>query len=177
MTSGDTQMAAGQFLYAYPANFDFEMIRESYTAPAYSTQWRDLIYGFDETYIMPGGANSQSGDGPQFWRPELNQFRVWPTPVSANNWTRFRGMKPLAPFIADADVSTLDAMALVLFTAAEILARAKADDAANKLKKAQNHLLSVLGNTVSAKRRVSTLASTSRFRQAVPGIDYVPMSG
>jgi hypothetical protein len=177
MLSGDTQMAAGQFLYAYPANFDFEMIRKSYTAPANSTNWRDLVYGFDESYIKPGGANSQSGDGPQFWRPELNQFRIWPTPISTNNWVRFRGMKPLGAFIADADVSTLDAMAIVLFVAAELLARAKAEDAANKLKKAQNHLLAVLGNTVSAKRRVATLGSSASWQQPVPGLDYVPMSG
>jgi hypothetical protein len=86
-------------------------------------------------------------------------------------------MKPLLPFLIDADVSTLDAMALVLFTAAELLARAKAADAPNKLKKAQTHLLAVLGNTVSAKKRVSTLASGSLFRQPVPGLDYIVASG
>jgi len=177
MQSGDTQMAAGQYLYAYPAGFDFEAIRQSYTAPASSSQWLPLTYGIDETYIMPGGANSQSGDGPQLWRPELDKFRVWPTPVSANNWTRFRGMKPLNPFIADTDVSTLDAMTIVLFIAAELLARSKAEDAANKLKKAQTHLLAVLGNTVSAKRRVSTLGSSVRVRLPAQGVDFIPLSG
>jgi hypothetical protein len=177
MQSGDTPMVAGQYVYNYPVGFDFEAIRQSYTAPTNSSNWLPLAYGIDETYIMPGGANSQSGDGPQFWRAEQAQFRIWPTPVSASNWTRFRGMKPLLPFLADADVSTLDAMSLVLFTAAEILARAKAEDAANKLKKAQTHLLAVLGNTVSAKKRISTLGSGSLFRQPVPGIDYVAMSG
>jgi hypothetical protein len=171
--SGDTQMVAGQYLYAYPASFDFEMIRKSLTAPANASNWHDLVYGIDENLIKPGGANSQSGDGPQFWRPELNQFRIWPTPVSANNWVRFKGMKPFSPFIVDADVSTLDAMSIVLFVAAELLARAKAEDAANKLKKAQNHLLAVLGNTVSAKRRVATLGSSASWRQPVPGIDYI----
>jgi hypothetical protein len=170
-------MAAGQYLYAYPAGFDFEMIRKSYTAPANSSNWLPLGYGIDETYIMPGGANSQSGDGPQFWRAELDKFRVWPTPVSANNWTRFRGMKPLNAFIADSDVSTLDAMAIVLFAATEVLTRSKAADAPAKLKKAQNHLTVILGNTVSAKRRVSTLGATSLMRMPTPGIDYVPMSG
>jgi hypothetical protein len=177
MQSGDTQMVAGQYLYNYPAGFDFEAIRQSYTAPASSSQWLPLAYGIDETYIMPGGANSQSGDGPQLWRPELDKFRVWPTPISANNWTRFRGMKPLNAFIADSDVSTLDAMAIVLFAATEVLTRSKAADAPAKLKKAQNHLTVILGNTVSAKRRVSTLGATSLMRMPTPGIDYVPMSG
>lgn len=176
-TSGDTQMVAGQYIYDYPAGFDFETIRKSYTAPDNSSQWLDLVYGIDENLIKPGGDNSQVGDGPQFWRPEQNQFRIWPTPVSANNWVRFKGMLPLGPFVADADVSTLDAMAIILFVAAELLARAKAEDAANKLKKAQNHLLAVLGNTVSAKRRVATLGSSASWRQPVPGLDYIPMTG
>lgn len=176
MQSGDVQTVPGQFIYAYPATFDFEMIRRTYTAPTDSTNWGDLPYGLDETFIKPGGANSQSGDGPQAWRPELNQFRIWPTPVSALWWVRFRGMKPLNAFLADADSSTLDAMAIVLFVAAELLARAKAEDAPNKLKKAQSHLLSLLGNTVSAKRRVATLGSSARWRQPVPGLDYVPMT-
>lgn len=177
MTSGDVQTAAGQFLYNYPANFDFEMIRKSYVAPANATNWRDLVYGLDESYIMPGGANSQSGDGPQIWRPELNQFRIWPTPVSNTWWMRFRGMKPLNAFLVDSDTSTLDAMSIVLFVAAELLARAKAEDAATKLKKAQNHLLSVLGNTVSAKRKVSTLGASANWQRPVPGLDFIPMSG
>lgn len=174
MISGDVPTVVGQYVYDYPAPFDFERVRQTYAAPANSTNWQDLTYGLDESYIMPGGANSQSGDGPQFWRPEQNQFRIWPTPVSTNWWVRFRGMKSLTPFISDADVSTLDAMAIVLFPAAELLARAKAEDAANKLKKAQTHLLALLGNTVSAKRRISTLAASTLRRAATPGLDYIP---
>jgi hypothetical protein len=176
MQSGDVQTAAGQYLYAYPAGFDFEMIRKSYAAQSNSTNWSDFPYGLDEHLIMPGGANSQSGDGPQTWRPELNQFRIWPTPISSNWWMRFRGMKPLNAFIADSDTTTLDAMAIVLFAATEVLTRSKAADAPAKLKKAQNHLTVILGNTVSAKRRVSTLGATSLMRMPTPGIDYVPMS-
>jgi hypothetical protein len=173
--SGDIQMVAGQYVYNYPSPFDFERVRETYTAQTSSVDWLPLAYGFDETYIMPGGANSQSGDGPLAWRPEQNQFRVWPTPVSTNYWIRFRGMQSLAPFLVDADVSTLDATTIVLFVASELLARAKAEDAANKLKKAQQRLLAMLGNSVSAKRRISTLASSTIRRLPVPGIDYVPM--
>jgi len=177
MQSGDVQMVPGQYVYNYPSPFDFEAVRATYSAATNSSDWLPTPYGFDETYIMPGGANSQSGDGVQFWRPELAQFRVWPTPVTNGWWVRFRGMKPLGVFLNDNDPSTLDAMAIVLFTAAELLARAKAEDAANKLKKAQNHLLSLLGNSISAKRRTATLASSSYRRMPVPGIDYIPTQG
>jgi len=177
--SGDLQMVAGQYIYDYPSPFSFAEVRQAYTAQANAANWRKLTYGMDETFIKPGGANSQSGDNPQFWRTEQAQFRVWPTPVSSNYWVRFRGMTPLQPFLADTDVSTLDATALVLFTAAELLARAKSQDAGNKLKKAQVHLFSLLGNSISAKRRTSTLGSSAQpawWRQRTPGLDYIPLT-
>jgi len=175
--SGDLPTVAGQYVYNYPAPFDFERIRQVYSAQAGSASWLPLSYGIDETYILPGGANSQSGDGPQYWRPEQDQVRIWPTPVTNTWYVRFRGMKSLLPFIADADVSTLDSTTIILFVAAELLARAKAEDAANKLKKANSRLLAMLGASVSAKRRVSTLASSSFRVLPTPGIDYVPQPG
>jgi hypothetical protein len=184
MTSYDLQTVAGQFIYTFPTGIAFEDIRKTFVAPDSASTWRPgLDYSQDmEDLILPGGSNSQSGDGPQFWRPHNdgtlpNQFRIWPTPVTSNYWIRFRAMKQLAAFIADADVSTLDAMTIVLFSAAEILARAKAEDAANKLRKAQVHLMALLGNTVSAKRRTATLGSSARHYRPTPGLDYIPQTG
>ena len=58
-----------------------------------------------------------------------------------------------------------------------MLARAKAEDAPMKLQKAQKYLLSILGNSVSAKRKVSTFgvgAPSYRRDQATPYLDYIP---
>jgi hypothetical protein len=128
--------------------------------------------------IAPGGGNSQSGDGVQNWDVSGDvQFRIWPTPVSAKYTVRLIGQRVCAVWANDADMSTLDATAIVLFTAAEMLARAKAEDAPMKLQKAQKYVLNLLGNSISAKRRVSTFGSGVPARvgsQGTPYIDYIP---
>ena len=177
-TRSDTPMAAGQYLYAFPAGASYEQVREAWTSQNHSVNWTPVNYGIEENMIAPGGGNSQSGDMPQFWRVSGDtQFRVFPTPVSANYTLRFVIQRALTPLLADTDVSTLDATAISLFTAAELLARAKAEDAAMKLTKAQKYTLALMGNSISAKRRVSTMATGSpinRGAQATPYIDYIP---
>jgi hypothetical protein len=57
------------------------------------------------------------------------------------------------------------------------LARAKAEDASVKLQKAQKYVLALLGNSITAKRRVSTLATgapTRPNRGATPFLDFLP---
>jgi len=173
--------AAGQYLYAFPntpESVSFEQVRETWTAQANSTEWKPVGYGIPEGLIAADNSNSQSGDSPQFWDVSGGtQFRIWPTPVSASASVRFVYLRPLAPFLADADMSTLDATCIALFTGAELLARAKAEDASVKLQKAQKYLLSLLGNSISAKRRVSTLATGAPIRAnrgATPYLDYIP---
>lgn len=174
----DVATAAGQYLYNFPAGFSFEQVREAWTAQTSSYDWLPVAYGISEDMIAPGGGNSQSGDNIQAWDVEGDaQFRIWPTPVSNKYTTRFIGQRQLAPFAVDADMSTLDATLIVLFTAAEMLARAKAEDASLKLQKAQQYLKNLLANSISAKRKISTLASSPPIRgtgPATPYIDYIP---
>jgi hypothetical protein len=161
----DTLMSPGQFLYNFPATMPFDAIRSAWVANANSTNWGPLDYGIDENLILPGGGNSSRADPPQKWDVETTQFRVWPTPDSNQYTVRFKGNKPLAAFVADTDVSTLDATCIVLFAAAELLARAKAEDAPGKAQKAQRHLQKLLGNKVSAKNKVTTIGSGSPDRR------------
>ena len=173
----DTPLDAGQFIYDYPAGASFEQVREAWTSQNNSVSWIPVAYGISENMIAPNGNSSQNGDMPQYWGTERDQFRVWPTPVAPTYTLRFILQQRLNTFIADTDVSTLDSLAITLFTSAEMLARAKAEDAPMKLQKAQKYLLSILGNSISAKRKVSTLgtgAPSSRGSQATPYIDYLP---
>lgn len=158
-------MAAGQYIYPFPVSpvaMTYDMVRETWRATASSANWSELAYGIDEDKIQPDGTNTNRADPVQFWDVEgPNSFRVWPTPDSTGSNVRFKGMQQLAAFTADADVSTLDATSIVLFAAVEILARAKAEDASNKMQKAQRHITKVLGNKISAKNKVSTLGGGS----------------
>jgi hypothetical protein len=88
----------------------------------------------------------------------VEQFRVWPTPQSGG-WLRFKGNAMLQPLTANSDRSSLDATTIILFAAAELLARAKAEDAPSKQQKAQRHLQKLLGNQVAAKNKISTFGS------------------
>jgi hypothetical protein len=176
----DVATTGGQYLYAFATGFSFEQVREAWTSISTGYDWRPVTFGITEDMIAPGGGNSQSGDNVQYWDVEGDtQFRIWPTPVTPNYTVRFKGMRPLGVFLNDSDMSTLDATAITLMAAAELLARAKAEDAPMKLDKAQKYVLSLLGNSISVKRRVSTLASGPPLRgpsQATPYIDYIPQT-
>jgi hypothetical protein len=161
MVRANVAMAAGQYLYSFPSTpvaMTYDMIRETWASTADSTSWVPLAYGIDEDMIDPSGANTSRADPIQAWDVEgPNGFRVWPTPDAPGGNIRFKGMQQLAPFIADSDLCTLDATAIILFTAADLLARAKAEDAATKMQKAQRHITKVLGNKINAKNKISTL--------------------
>ena len=161
-------MAAGQYSYPYHVDMPYDCVREAWTAPADSaanTHWTSVEYGIpSEDYILPDDTNSERSDPIRYWDVfDATKFRVWPTPNTAVKF-RFLGQEKLSPFIADADVSTLDLTAIVLFTAADLLGRAKAEDADIKMQKAQRHLTKLLGNKISAKMKVSTLGGGSPNR-------------
>jgi hypothetical protein len=175
----DTPTAQGQYLYDFPVNFSFEQVRQVWTAQSGSYAWTPVNYGIDESCIAPGGGSSQTGDPVLLWDADGDQFRIWPTPSTSAYFVRMIGMQPLDPLVADSDMSTLDATCIALFVAAELLARAKAEDAPMKLQKAQKYTLALLGNSISAKRRVSTFATgapSNRGAQATPYVDYIPQA-
>lgn len=142
----DEHMANGQRYYAFDNEIDFDRIRHAHVW--YASTWRELQYG-----ITPGDYNvsnpdlGMKQDPPRKWRHwEGNQFEVWPVPNSAECKIRFRAIKKLPQLIADSDTATLDDNLIVLFSAAELLAKAKSDDAGAKLKSAQDHYSKLKGN-------------------------------
>jgi hypothetical protein len=157
----DRPMSAGTFNYDYGTTLKFDMIREAWAASSSADSWAPVSYGISEDKRVPQTlANTSSGDPVQCWEAFGTRFRVWPTPVTST-WLRFKGNQELSPLIANSDSSTLDATLIILFTASELLARSKAEDAANKLQKAQRHLTKLLGNQVSAKNKISTYGASS----------------
>lgn len=57
------------------------------------------------------------------WTGTSEQIEIWPLPVTNNATIQFKGIRRLRPLIADNDVCDLDDQLIVLFSAAEILAR------------------------------------------------------
>jgi hypothetical protein len=162
----DMAMVAGQYGYplpTVPVVVSFDMIRSVWVSMATAASWSLLSYGIPEDYILPGtvsapGANNRRADPVEYWESAGGDtFRVWPTPDTGNCRIRFKYQQALAPLVADTDVCTIDATAIVMFAAAEVLARAKAEDADTKQQKAQRHLTKLLGNKVTSKQKVSSL--------------------
>jgi hypothetical protein len=97
--------------------------------------------------------NSETGatsDPVQLWRHyEGDQYEVWPVPSnSTNQILRFRAVKKLSPLLANSDAADLDDNLIVLYSAAEFLARVKAADAPSKLQLAQSYYRNLRANTM-----------------------------
>lgn len=174
----ESGLAAGQYQYTYPTTMPFDNIREVWTVAETAVgmtdyDWLPVEYGISQDKIAPGGTNSHRADPVQFWDVDsTTMFRVWPTPDSGTGVIRFIGQKPLAAFTADADVSTLDSTVIVLFAAADLLARAKAEDAPSKQQKAQRHLTKLLANKISAKVKIAVMGGGSPARRFNNGNDF-----
>ena len=160
MIRDDRPMTPGVRTYDYSTSLKFDAIRQAFSARPNSGAWTEVGYGIGEDQLDAGTLdNSTRSDPVQFWEANGDKFNVWPTPVASGNVLRFKGNRELQPFQSNSDRSTLDATAIVLFAASELLARSKAEDAANKLQKAQRHLTKLLGNQVSAKNKLSTFGT------------------
>lgn len=149
----------GQYKYDYDPTLPFDQIREVWWSDGGNNHFTPLDYGLTEDCIKSDGTNSISGR-PLIWEDgqEDAKFRVWPTPNLAG-YFRFKGLKALNTLVNDDDYCTLDPTLIAMFSAAELLQRAKAEDAAGKEKNAQRHLQKLLGNKVSAKHKVSTFGA------------------
>lgn len=81
------------------------------------------------------------------------QIEVWPIPNEEAS-LYFLGTKTLSALIADSDRADLDDRLIVLFAAAEVLARQKSPDAQNKLSLANARLLKLKSNSQSASKMI-----------------------
>ena len=76
---------------------------------------------------------------------ENNQIEIWPIPTNDSvsstkqGMLRFHGIKNLGGLINETDTADLDDQLIILYAAAEMLARQKQADSQNKLAQAQAH--------------------------------------
>lgn len=150
----DEPLLANQRYYAFDNDIDFDRINEAWVR--YSETWRPLCYGITQEHYNRSDPATYREDPCTNWRHyEGNQFEVWPVPASAQTTLRFKAIKKLPPLIDDTDRAELDDALIVLFAAAELLSRAKAEDAQAKMQMAMSHYAKLKGNT--SKNRVFVL--------------------
>ena len=144
----DEQMVNGSRYYAFDPEIDFGRITEAYVK--YSSSWRPLAYGIGpDQYNSSDPEEGEKEDPPTRWSHyEGNQFEVWPMPSSNECVVRFRAIKRLPKMVNDSDVALLDDNLIVLFAAAELLARAKSQDAQGKMSAANELFTKLKGSGI-----------------------------
>ena len=113
----------------------------------WDNEWEELMYGIgsNEFNYLNSDQVGQTQDPIQNWRwSQEGQFEIWPINVMAQA-IRFTGQRALDPLVSGSDTADLDDLTIVLFVAADILARSKQADAKLKLDEANARLLEQRG--------------------------------
>jgi hypothetical protein len=165
--SRDMQLNAGQRYYNCPTDLPYERIDAAEVK--FGGQWLPLIFGIDERqYSIYDPRTNQRSWPITRWdiaedpadtvgTPDnRGMIEVWPMPSDSGTAAsptsdlegniRLTGIRFLRPFAADADRCDLDGDMLVLFAAAEILARDRKEDAQVKLQAGTALYLKIRGN-------------------------------
>ncbi|MDE2098691.1 MAG: hypothetical protein KGL39_15665 [Patescibacteria group bacterium] len=129
----------GQQYYDVPAGIDFDRLEEPTFTNVSNFRYR-IQYGIgQEEYNLFRSDLGVKASPVMRWQmvniPAL-QIELWPIP-SVPQSIIYTGLLPLAPMVADTDTCVIDDLVLVLFTAAELLARKGSGDAQAKAAKAK----------------------------------------
>lgn len=158
----DVPVQAGQRYYDFPADLNLERVER--VEFKWDDRWHRLEYGIGRAQLDQFDSDRDVRSWPIFrWQEaEDNQIEVWPVPSLNGGLTppagliRFTGIRALRPLVQESDRADLDDTLLVLFSAAEILAREKANDAGLKLQLAETHYRRLKAR--GAKREVISLS-------------------
>lgn len=157
-------LQAGQRFYDFPSDLNYDRLNA--VKFKYGNVYCDVERGitFDDysTYDSPEGVRSS----PLIkWdirnTGTVEQLEAWPIP-NEDGTLHFFGTKNLSALIEDDDRLDLDDRLVVLFAAAEILARQKSPDAKNKLDLANARLLKLRANSSNGKTIQVGLGSRNR---------------
>jgi hypothetical protein len=133
----DEPLLNGQRYYTFDNDIDFGRIVSAHVK--YSSSWRPVDYGIGpDQYNSSDPTDGEKEDPITRWRHyEGNQFEVWPMPASDECVLRFKAIRKCPQMVNDSDVALLDDNLIVMYAAAELLARAKSEDAPAKLEVAK----------------------------------------
>lgn len=166
---------AGQRYYDIPAAFNYDRIEDA--AIRISGRPVPFYRGIDfENYTtFDSDAGVRAAPAQRWdirWTGTKEQIEIWPIPVDSSNAMQFKGIRKLRDLTADDDVTDLDDNLIVLFSAAELLARQKSEDANIKLKAGQQLYSRLKGRSAAARSgfRLSMGAPTLRPYRATVAI-------
>ena len=141
----DVAVQAGQRYYSFPSDLVLERIER--VEFKYGDRWVPVEYGIGrEQYDLHDSDRGVRAFPVERWQEhEGDMLEIWPIAsqdgslTTSSNILRYHGIRKLRPLVAESDLADLDDTLLVLYSAAEILAREKAADATLKLQMAEKH--------------------------------------
>lgn len=125
-------LLADEQYYDFPAGLNLERLESVYVW--YNNLPKELTRGIGiHEYAV---YNSQIGvtSEPAIrwdvrWTGTATQFEIWPIPSGNDQQIQFTGIRDLRPLVKDSDVADLDDQLIVLFAAAELLAKQGSESA------------------------------------------------
>jgi hypothetical protein len=168
-------LSAGSRYYDMPADMNFDRIQN--VTVLYGGEHLPLHrgIGFDE-YSAYDPTNNERADPLQRWDVRFtgvtDQIEVWPLPATAQTMY-FEGIRDLPALTSDSSVAVLDDRMIVLFAAAEFLARKKLADAGVKQKLAQERYDRVKANSKSGDSPIQLGLGKPRTPIAGPTVIHV----
>lgn len=160
-------LQAGERYYSLPEDLSFDRVEG---VPdcwiQYDETWRPVCYGITpEMYNISDPEKNEREDPVTNWQVyEDDQYEVWPLPATNGYRLRFEGIRKLRPLLADSDRADLDDNLIVLFAAAEILARRKSADAEAK-------------RTLAGRLYQTLKGAQSKKKMFIMGGGYDPING
>lgn len=152
-------LAAGQRYYDFPTDLNMDRIQD--IKLNYNSVYQKIQRGitledyssFDSNATVPDRSSPalkwdsrDAGTG--------EQMEIWPIPSDNIQKIYFFGTKKLGNLIQESDTADLDDVLIVLYAAAEILARQGSKDAQAKLEQANKRLMTLKRNSTNNTRPV-----------------------
>jgi hypothetical protein len=152
----DLEIAAGQRYYDFPTDIDTD--RSTRLEVKDGGRWQKVGYKITNDQMNEYDSDQDQRSSPvwrwDFYLPAnatVPQIEVWPIPAENYDATtledavRVHGIQKLVAMVNDADTCLIDGDLIVLYAAAEILAKIRAADSAAKLENANTLYKSLKG--------------------------------
>lgn len=170
----------GQQYYNVPAGIDFDRLEQPTFTNVNNFRYR-IGYGIgQEEYNLFRSDLGVTASPVMRWQmvnvgsPAALKIELWPIPSVAQSIV-FTGLLPLTPMVLDTDTCVIDDLVLVLFTAAEILARKGSGDAQAKGAKAKAALDSLKASFPIKYETFNLAGEQPRFDEFYKGNNRRPV--
>jgi len=156
----DILLQAGSRYYNFPSDLS-NSHRIDAVGVFYEGEWRPVSHGITLAHYNTLNPETDERQDPvQAWQQfEDSQLEVWPLPETNDIKVRLRGTRNLKPLVANGDVADLDDQMIVLFVAAELVAKQNQRDGDAKLSSARAMLSRLKGHG----------SNNRMFRKSDPG--------